>query len=190
MQVENNTDRFLKENLKEDLYDFPLIDSKIEFYILRNFHQKNQNIQRKIIWFKYLQYASVIIVVFFVGIIVGNKINHIHSDKFVSQKNRPTIKTVKTMKKILKGPIITPTFENDPKVVVFQKLKKHDLLKLKFPIDENNKNGNDPNELPSIYDIMKLKRIANRQINPNILEQENEFNKTNEITQKFKFVSL
>lgn len=190
MPVETKTDRFLQENLKEDPNDFPLIDSNVEFSILRNFHQKNHSILRKMKLFKYVQYAAIVSVVFFGGMVVGNKMNDIPSNKLVEQIKASSMQKVKASHSVhIELPLKYDSASKNNEVVI-QGSKKYKTFKLKDQIDKNYQNSNDPYELPSIYDMMNQQRNAQVQpvFNHSVLETE--FQNTKKIIDYLKFVSL
>ena len=190
MPVETKTDRFLQENLKEDLNDFPLIDSNVEFSILRNFHQKNQSIQRKMKLFKYVQYAAIISVVFLGGMVVGNKMNHSPSNKLVEQTKASSMQKVKASHSVHIELPVKYTSASQKNEVVIQGSKKYKTFKLKVQIDKNCQNSNVQYELPSIYDLMNQQRNAQVQPFFNQSVQETEFQNTKKIVDYLKFVSL
>ena len=195
MEIETNTENFLRQNLVEEVHEFPEIQSNIELAIMEKFHENHRKITRKKFVIKSFQYAAILIVVFFGGIFVEKAINGPKQNSIlVQQQNSGKLKNDNNSTLI---PQETPILFHQPKnrvaskIVVVSKSKVHPSNNS----DERNQyekqaGFDDQFELPSILDNMKSQRILIGRNYTNTKVQEAEFQHTKKIIERLKFVSL
>ncbi len=195
MKIETNTENFLRQNIVEEVHEFPEIQPNIELSILEQFHENHRKLTRKRFVIKLFQYAAILIVVFLGGIFFEKSLNGLKQNstlarqEYTGKSKNENVSSLKLQEKPIL--FLQPKKRVTPKIVVVFKPKKYSS---NFN-DEKNKYSkqfsiDDQFELPSISDNMKNQSIliGGKYVNTKV--QESEFQHTQKIIQQLKFVSL